>query len=138
MPPVRTSSSPIRSAARSQNRVIARLSGEADSSRISTPASTFSQMRGTPNRIVGCTSRRLAWTVSMDSAKFTCTPAAALNQTVKARSATWHRGRYDSARSLSDGGGEAKPPPSTSRWIAYSTLPTVSITPLGGPVVPEV
>jgi hypothetical protein len=95
-------------------------------------------MRGTPNRIVGCTSHRLAWTISMHSAKFTCVPAAALNQTVKTRSATWQSGRYDSDRSRGDGGGEVKPPPSTSSSTAYSTLPTVSITPLGGPVVPEV
>ncbi len=128
----------MRSATRSQNRVSARLTGEADSSLMSTWASTFSQMRGTPNRIVGCTSRRLAWTVSMDSAKFTCTPAAALNQTVNARSATWHSGRYDRMRSRSDGGGEAKPPPSTRTRTANSTFATVSITPLGGPVVPEV
>ena len=36
------------------------------------------------------------------------------------------------------GGGEVNPPPSTSVWMANSTLATDSIAPLGGPVVPEV
>ena len=58
-----------------------------------TPARIFSQIRGTPNRIVGWTSRRLGCTVAIDSAKLTCTPAPALNQVVKMRSATWHSGR---------------------------------------------
>ncbi len=47
-----------------------------------------SQIRGTPNRMVGWTSRRFGCTVAIDSAKFTCTPAPALNQVVKMRSAT--------------------------------------------------
>ncbi len=58
-----------------------------------TPAMIFSQIRGTPNRMVGWTSRRFCWTVSIDSAKLTWTPTAALNQMVKMRSATWHSGR---------------------------------------------
>ena len=81
------------SATRNQNRPNIRLSQVAWSIRIRTPASTFSQMRGTPNRIVGCTSRRLACTVSIDSAKCTWIPALAENQVVKIRSATWHSGR---------------------------------------------
>ena len=81
------------SATRSQNRPNTRLSQVAWSIRICTPASTFSQIRGTPNRIVGCTSRRLACTVSIDSAKCTWMPALAENQVVKIRSATWHSGR---------------------------------------------
>jgi hypothetical protein len=40
--------------------------------------------------------------------------------------------------SAGPGGGEQKPPPSTSVLMANSTLPTVSMAPLGGPVVPEV
>jgi hypothetical protein len=72
---------------------VARLSRDAEDIRIVTVASTFSQIRGTPNRIVGWISRRLACTVSIDSAKLTCTPLAALNHVVKMRSATWHRGR---------------------------------------------
>ena len=40
--------------------------------------------------------------------------------------------------SCGPGGGEVNPPPSTSVSIANSTLATVSIAPLGGPVVPEV
>ena len=59
------------SATRNQNRLNMRLSQVAWSIRICTPASTFSQIRGTPNRIVGCTSCRLACTVSIDSAKCT-------------------------------------------------------------------
>ena len=81
------------SATPSQKRDTVRLSQDAPDSRVSTPASSFSQMRGTPNRIVGCTSRRLTGTVSMDSAKLTCVPAAALNQVEKIRSATWASGR---------------------------------------------
>ena len=81
------------SATRNQNRPNTRLSQVAESIRIRTPASTFSQMRGTPNRMVGCTSRRLACTVSIDSAKCTWMPAQAENQVVKTRSATWHSGR---------------------------------------------
>jgi hypothetical protein len=69
------------------------LSQLAESIRIRTPASTFSQMRGTAKRIVGCTSRKLSWTVSIDSAKCTWMPALAENQVVKIRSATWHSGR---------------------------------------------
>ena len=76
------------SARRNQNRVTVRLSHDALDTPIVTPASTFSQIRGTPNRIVGCTSRRFACTVSIDSAKCTCTPEAALNHVVKMRSAT--------------------------------------------------
>ena len=79
--------------ARARTATSVRLSQEAPESRISMPASSFSQMRGTPNRIVGCTSRRLTGTVSIDSAKLTWVPAAALNQVVKIRSATWASGR---------------------------------------------
>ena len=57
------------------------------------PARSFSQIRGTPNRMVGWTSRRFCGTVSIDSAKLTWVPAAALNQVLKIRSATWHSGR---------------------------------------------
>jgi hypothetical protein len=114
------------------------LSGDAFANRILTEARIFSQMRGTPKRMVGWISRRLACTVAMDSAKLTCTPAPALNQVVKTRSATWHSGRYDSSRSSGPGGGDVNPPCSTSVRIAKSTLDTASITPLGGPVVPEV
>ena len=69
------------------------MSQDAEAIRIGTAARIFSQIRGTPNRIVGCTSRRFGCTVSIDSAKFTWTPAPALNQVVKMRSATWHSGR---------------------------------------------
>ena len=92
-PPCATRRCPISSATPSQNRDTVRLNHEAPESRVSTPASSFSQIRGTPNRIVGCTSRRLAGTVSMDSAKLTCVPAAALNQVEKIRSATCAKGR---------------------------------------------
>ena len=71
LPPVLASCSPIWSAIRSQKRACARLSLAAPFSLVSTPASSFSQMRGTPNRMVGCTSRRFCGTVSIDSAKFT-------------------------------------------------------------------
>ncbi len=115
-----------------------RLSQVAPESRISTPASSFSQMRGTPNSTVGCTSTRLAGTVSIDSAKFTCVAAAALNHVLKMRSATWDSGRYDSSRSSGPGGGSVNAPSKTRILIAYSTFATVSIAPFGGPVVPEV
>src|SRR5207302_4637127 len=104
----------IRSATRNQNRPRERLNQLAESIRIRTPARTFSQMRGTPKRMVGCTSRRFAGTVSMDSAKCTWIPEAAENQVVKIRSATWHSGRYDRLTSEGDGGGEVNPPPSIS------------------------
>ena len=81
------------SATRNQNRLDTRLSQDAESIRIRTAASTFSQMRGTPKRIVGCTSRRFSCTVSIDSAKCTWIPAHAENQVVKIRSAMWHSGR---------------------------------------------
>ncbi len=70
-----------------------RLNQVAPESRMSMPASSFSQIRGTPKRIVGCTSRRFWGTVSIDSAKLTWVAAAALNQVVKIRSATWDSGR---------------------------------------------
>ncbi len=70
-----------------------RLSRLARTSRVSTPASSFSQIRGTAKKKVGCTSRRFCGTVSIDSAKLTWMPAAALFQVVKIRSATWHSGR---------------------------------------------
>ena len=65
----------------------------AESILIRAVAISFSQIRGTANRIVGCTSRRFCGTVSIDSAKLTWVPAPALNQVVKKRSATWHSGR---------------------------------------------
>jgi hypothetical protein len=51
------------------------LSRDADIILISIPAFSFSQIRGTAKNSVGCTSRRFACTVSMDSAKCTSTPA---------------------------------------------------------------
>ena len=87
---------------------------------------------------MGWASCRFCATVSIDSAKFTRHPAARLNQTVKMRSAIWQRGRYESNTSRSVGGGEVKPPPSTSSWMANSTLRIVSMAPFGGPVVPDV
>ena len=81
------------SATPSQNAATLRLSQVAPDSRISMPARSFSQIRGTPNRMVGCTSRRFCGTVSMDSAKLTWVPAAALNQVLKIRSATCDSGR---------------------------------------------
>ena len=77
----------------SQNAATLRLSQVAPERRISIPASSFSQIRGTPKRMVGCTSRRFCGTVSIDSAKLTWVPAAALNQVVKIRSATCESGR---------------------------------------------
>ena len=88
-----TSRSPMPSATPSQNAATLRLNHVAPDSRISMPASSFSQIRGTPNRMVGCTSRRFCGTVSMDSAKLTWVPAAALNQVLKIRSATCDSGR---------------------------------------------
>src|SRR5215211_7329892 len=119
-------------------RYVRRLRGEALAARMVTPARIFSQIRGTPKRIVGCTSRKFAATVSIDSAKLTCTPPAALNQTVKIRSATWQSGRYESVTSSGVGGGDVKPPRTTSTSMANSTFATVSMAPFGGPVVPEV
>ncbi len=58
-----------------------------------TVASSFSQIRGTAKKKVGWISRRFSGTVSMDSAKLTWMPVAALFQVVKIRSATWHSGR---------------------------------------------
>ena len=92
-PPFSTRRDPIRSATPSQNAATLRLSQVAPESRISIPASSFSQIRGTPKRMVGCTSRRFCGTVSIDSAKLTWVPAAALNQVVKIRSATCESGR---------------------------------------------
>ena len=37
-------------------------------------ACSFSQIRGTPRKIVGATSRRSSCTVRIDSPKFTCAP----------------------------------------------------------------
>ena len=116
---------------------MARFSGDAEAIRISTVARTFSQMRGTAKNRVGWTSRRLSWTVSIDSAKWTWVPAAAFSHSVAIRSATWHSGRYD--RVTSSGPGFSKKPPSSTRTLmAKSMLATVSMAPLGGPVVPEV
>ena len=61
--------------------------------RIWMPAWIFSQMRGTAKNSVGWTSLRLAWTVSIDSAKWTWAPDSAPTQVVAVRSATWHSGR---------------------------------------------
>ena len=47
---------------------------------MSTEACSFSQIRGTAKKIVGCTSRRFSLTVSIDSAKFSFTPDAAIVQ----------------------------------------------------------
>ena len=102
------------------------------------PAAIFSQMRGTAKNSVGWTSLRFAWTVSIDSAKWTVTPAPALVHTVAARSATWHSGRYDSVTSLWEAGGSNRPPEKTSTSMPKLTLRLVSIAPFGGPVVPEV
>ena len=85
-PPVSTSRSPIPSATPSQNPATWRLSQEAPDNRISTPASSISQIRGTPNRIVGCTSARFCWTVSIDSAKLSDGPLAAIVHVEKIRS----------------------------------------------------
>ena len=54
---------------------------------------SFSQIRGTPRNTVGAISRRSAWMVRIDSAKFTVTPRYRLRNTLKICSATWHRGR---------------------------------------------
>ena len=62
--------------------------------RISTPAWIFSQIRGTAKNSVGWTSRRLAVTVSIDSAKLRTAPDATDVHVEKMRSATWHSGRY--------------------------------------------
>ena len=56
-------------------------------------ACIFSQIRGTAKKRVGWTSRRLAWTVSIDSAKLSTVPSASMVQVEKIRSATWHNGR---------------------------------------------
>ena len=57
-PPRATNRAPIRSATASHSRAFARLTGDAPASLIVMPARIFSQIRGTPKRIVGCTSRR--------------------------------------------------------------------------------
>ena len=87
MPPVATSRSAMRSATFIQRRKFQRLSGDALAARIWMLACIFSQMRGTPRKIVGWASCRFCVTVSIDSAKFTTHPAARLNHTVKMRSA---------------------------------------------------
>ncbi|MNV70611.1 hypothetical protein D3C71_1635890 [compost metagenome] len=58
-------------------------------------ACSFSQMRGTPRKIVGATSRRSSCTVRMDSPKFTCDPRYSGTKVDSICSATWHSGRYD-------------------------------------------
>ena len=60
---------------------------------MSATACSFSQMRGTAKKIVGCTSRRFSLTTSIDSAKFNTGPAPTIVHVEKIRSATWHSGR---------------------------------------------
>jgi hypothetical protein len=52
------------------------------------PACIFSQMRGTPRKMVGETSRRSLCTVSMDSPKCTTAPVSRGKNTEKIFSAT--------------------------------------------------
>ena len=92
-PPLAASVSPTSCAIFSPARPIAPLSGLAAACFTCTVASSFSQMRGTAKKKVGWISRRFAGTVSIDSAKFTWMPVAALFQVVKMRSATWLSGR---------------------------------------------
>ncbi len=77
----------------SPNPSILLLNQVASLARISDMACSFSQIRGTAKKIVGCTSRRFSLTVSIDSAKFSTGPAPTIVQVEKIRSATWHSGR---------------------------------------------
>ncbi len=93
LPPLAARTSPTSRASLSPVRPIAPLSGLAAACFTWTVASSFSQMRGTAKKKVGWISRRFAGTVSIDSAKLTWMPVAALFQVVKMRSATWLSGR---------------------------------------------
>ncbi len=97
------------------------------------PACSFSQMRGTPKNTVGRTSLRLSATLSIDSAKYTEAPLVIGMWMVPVCSAMCDSGRYDRLTSSS-----APAPMVTSSCAVHARLPCDSITPLGGPVVPEV
>jgi len=80
-PPARSRSAAIRRATPVQILKFRRFNGLAEAARVVMPAASFSQMRGTPRKMVGCTSRRFWVTVSIDSAKLTTQPADRLNHT---------------------------------------------------------
>ena len=98
-----------------------------------TPAWNFSQMRGTPKITVGCTSRRFSGTFSIDSAKYTVAPLVAGMWIDTICSAMCDSGRYDRPESPS-----RAPPTSMSACAVHARFACESITPLGGPVVPDV
>ncbi len=92
-PPLATFSRPTTAASRIPSPSHTFLKGEESLALIITPAWSFSQIRGTAKKSVGWTSRKLACTVSMDSAKLTVRPISATWKVEKIRSATWHSGR---------------------------------------------
>ena len=90
-------------------------------------------MRGTPKNIVGCTSLRFSGTFSIDSAKYTAEPTVIGPWMVKTCSAMCESGRYERLVSLD------------TLFVSPRAISAVqarfsceSITPLGGPVVPDV
>src|SRR4051812_40172511 len=98
-----------------------------------TPAWNFSQMRGTANTTVGCTSRRFSGTLSRLSANEIDAPHVIGAWIENICSAMCESGRYDRLESE---------PFMPTIWMAvlavHARLRCDSITAFGGPVVPEV
>ena len=93
LPLLATLTRPIRCARPSPNVSTRFLNQVASLALINEIAWSFSQIRGTAKKIVGCTSRRFSLTVSIDSAKLSTGPAPTIVHVEKIRSATWHSGR---------------------------------------------
>ena len=100
---------------------------------VATPACNFSQIRGTPKNIVGRASLRLSASFSIDSAKNTVEPPVVGMWIVAICSAMCDSGRYDSEVSPS-----SSPLTSISARAVHARFSCDSITPFGGPVVPDV
>jgi hypothetical protein len=97
------------------------------------PAWNFSQIRGTPKNTVGCTSFKLSATRSSDSAKYTAPPTEIGTWIENICSAICDSGRYDNIRSAL-----LIPPISRAEPAVHARFAWDSITPFGGPVVPDV
>ena len=93
----------------------------------------FSQMRGTPKNAVGRASLIASGTLSIASANHTVLPPVAGMCTVHICSAMCDSGKYETETSPS-----GRPARSTVRRDVHARFLCDSITPFGGPVVPDV
>jgi hypothetical protein len=97
------------------------------------PSNCFSRIRGTTNWTVGRHARRSSRRVSIDVENQISKPCWSWRYSLEVRSATCDSGRNDSLRS---------PSPAASTRSSEASVHTAlwwdSMTPFGGPVVPDV